>query len=76
MKSLTVKIIRLYQKYLSFGSCRFIPTCSEYMIEAILKRGFFVGLGLGIWRIIRCMPWSKGGFDKVPDSKNILKWVY
>lgn len=46
------------------------------MLEAILKRGFFVGTALGFWRILRCMPWSKGGFDKVPDKKSLLKWVY
>lgn len=76
LKSLSIKLIKFYQKYLSKGTCRFIPSCSEYMLEAILKRGFFVGLCLGIWRIIRCMPWSKGGFDYVPDKKSILKWVY
>ena len=76
MKSLSVKLIKFYQRYLSKGTCRFIPSCSEYMLEAILKRGFFVGVILGTWRIIRCMPWSKGGFDKVPDKKSILKWVY
>ena len=76
LKSLSVKLIKFYQRYLSKGTCRFIPSCSEYMLEAILKRGFFVGVLLGMWRIIRCMPWSKGGFDKVPDKKSILKWVY
>jgi putative membrane protein insertion efficiency factor len=76
LKSLSIKLIKFYQRYLSKGTCRFIPSCSEYMLEAILKRGFFIGLILGTWRIIRCMPWSKGGFDKVPDKKSILKWVY
>ena len=46
------------------------------MMEAIIKRGFFVGVILGCWRILRCNPWSKGGFDKVPDKKSVLKWVY
>lgn len=54
----------------------FIPTCSEYTLEAILKHGFFVGVFLGIKRILRCHPWSKGGFDKVPDKKSVVKWVY
>ncbi|MBQ6922787.1 MAG: membrane protein insertion efficiency factor YidD [Clostridia bacterium] len=76
MKFLSVKLIRFYQKYLSFGNCRYIPSCSEYMLEAILKHGFFVGLILGIWRILRCNPFSKGGFDKVPDKKSLLKWVF
>lgn len=54
----------------------FIPTCSEYTLEAILKHGFFVGVFLGAKRILRCHPWSKGGFDKVPDKKSVIKWVY
>ncbi|MBO4252015.1 MAG: membrane protein insertion efficiency factor YidD [Clostridia bacterium] len=75
-KFLSVKLIRFYQKYLSFGNCRYIPSCSEYMLEAILKHGFFIGLSLGCWRIIRCNPFSRGGFDKVPDKKSVVKWVY
>ena len=54
----------------------YIPSCSQYMLEAILKRGFFIGVFLGIKRILRCHPWAKGGFDKVPDKKSDLKWVY
>lgn len=54
----------------------YIPSCSEYMLEAILKHGFFYGVFLGIKRILRCHPWAKGGFDKVPDKKRDLKWVY
>ena len=76
MKYLSVKMIRFYQKYLSKGTCNYFPTCSQYTLEAILKHGFFVGVLLGIWRILRCNPWCKGGFDKVPDKKSIIKWVY
>jgi len=76
LKFISVKLIRFYQKYLSKKTCRYIPTCSEYTLEAILKHGFFVGVALGIWRILRCNPFSKGGFDKVPDKKSVLKWVY
>ena len=54
----------------------YTPTCSEYMIEAIEKRGFFIGVSLGIARIFRCNPWTKGGLDKVPDKKSIVKWLY
>jgi putative membrane protein insertion efficiency factor len=46
------------------------------MIEAILKHGLLKGVFLGLWRIIRCNPFSKGGFDKVPDRKRDIKWVY
>ncbi len=76
LKFLGVKLIRFYQKYLSKGTCMFIPSCSQYMLEAILKHGFFVGSFLGVKRIFRCHPWAKGGFDKVPDKKNVVKWVF
>lgn len=73
---ISVKAIKFYQKYLSRCDCRYFPSCSQYMIEAMLKHGFFYGLVLGIWRILRCNPFSKGGFDKVPDKKSVIKWVY
>ena len=76
LKFLSVKLIRFYQKFLSFGNCRYVPSCSEYTLEAILKHGFFIGAALGFWRILRCNPWSRGGFDKVPDKKSVVKWVY
>ncbi len=76
LKLLGVYLIKFYQKFLSKGDCPFIPSCSQYMLEAILKRGFFIGVYLGIKRILRCHPWCKGGFDKVPDKKSDLKWVY
>ncbi|MBR1967993.1 MAG: membrane protein insertion efficiency factor YidD [Clostridia bacterium] len=76
LKFLSVKLIRFYQKYFSFGTCMYIPSCSEYMLEAILKHGFLVGCFLGVKRILRCTPWCKGGFDKVPDKKSVIKWVY
>lgn len=76
LRFLSIKLIRFYQKHLSFGTCKYLPTCSQYMIEAILKHGFFVGLFFGIKRILRCTPWAKGGVDKVPDKRNVLKWVY
>ena len=76
LKFLSVRLIKFYQKYLSFGNCRYVPSCSEYMLEAILKHGFFIGLCLGFWSILRCNPFSRGGFDKVPDKKSVVKWVY
>ena len=47
-------------------SCRFTPTCSEYARQAILKHGPIKGLGLAIWRILRCNPWGGSGYDPVP----------
>ena len=79
LKKIGVGAIRFYQKYISPGivsQCRYTPTCSQYTLEAILKHGFFYGSLLGFWRILRCNPFSKGGFDKVPDRKRDLKWVY
>ena len=79
LKRLGVKAIRFYQKYISRGlvsQCRFVPTCSQYTYEAILKHGFFYGCLLGGWRILRCNPFSKVGLDKVPDKKSQLKWIY
>jgi putative membrane protein insertion efficiency factor len=53
----------------------YIPSCSQYTLEAIMKHGFFYGVILGFFRILRCTPWCKGGLDKVPDKKSVLKWV-
>lgn len=70
MKHVLIWLIRLYQKYLSprksAPTCRFVPTCSSYAIEALSKRGFFVGTGLTVWRILRCNPFCPGGYDPVP----------
>ena len=67
-------LIKIYQKTLSFdhgpllrffpdGFCRYYPTCSEYGRESIEKRGVIIGGAKGFWRILRCNPWSAGGYD-------------
>ena len=70
MKKILLGIIRFYQKYLSgakgYSSCKYYPTCSRYAIEAIEKYGAFKGCLLAAWRILRCNPFSKGGYDPVP----------
>jgi putative membrane protein insertion efficiency factor len=76
LKWVSIYLIRFYQKYISKHNCKFIPSCSQYTIEALKKHGFFYGWFLGIKRILRCNPFSKGGFDKVPDKKSVVKWVY
>lgn len=61
--------IRFYQLVISplLGpSCRFTPTCSEYAKQAIIKHGPIKGLGLAIWRLLRCNPWGGSGYDPVP----------
>ena len=65
--------IRLYKKYISPGlgdHCRFIPTCSTYAVEAIQTHGAVKGLILTVWRILRCNPLFRGGYDPVPPKIN------
>ena len=70
MKQIFIKLIVFYQKYLSAlkggSTCKYIPTCSQYALEAIEKYGALRGGLLAAWRILRCNPFSKGGFDPVP----------
>ena len=69
MKNLLIKLITIYQNHISKWltskniNCKFYPTCSEYTKQAIEKYGAGKGLILGIWRILRCNPFSKGGYD-------------
>lgn len=59
-----------YQKAISPmlpSSCRFVPTCSQYTIEAILKHGIFKGGFMALKRLLRCHPWGGDGYDPVPD---------
>ena len=60
--------VRLYQATLSpflGGQCRFVPTCSEYFIQVVRAKGALRGAFLGLWRILRCHPFSRGGYDPV-----------
>ncbi|OQX92478.1 MAG: membrane protein insertion efficiency factor YidD [candidate division Zixibacteria bacterium 4484_95] len=61
-------LVRLYQIVISPlfpNSCRYYPSCSEYARQAFLTHGVIKGLAMSIWRILRCNPWSKGGYDPV-----------
>ncbi len=61
-------LIKFYQRCVRIWFppvCRFHPTCSDYALEALKKRGFFKGSTLAAWRILRCNPFSAGGFDPV-----------
>ena len=63
-------VVRFYQLCISPflpRTCRFQPTCSQYMIDAIRKRGPVIGVLKGIWRIMRCNPFFRGGYDPVED---------
>lgn len=70
MSKICIRLIEIYRKYLSplkgGSTCIFTPTCSEYALEAYKKYGFIKGTGLTVWRILRCNPFNKGGYDPVP----------
>lgn len=69
MRQLLLWGLRGYKRWISPWlprACRFEPTCSEYMYQAIKKKGVLRGLFLGIKRLLRCHPFSTGGFDPVP----------
>ena len=75
MSYLAIKLIKLYQKGISpkkIPCCRFTPSCSAYAVEAITVHGFFKGTALAIWRVLRCNPFCKGGYDPVPPKKTKL----
>jgi putative membrane protein insertion efficiency factor len=77
MKRVVLNLIRLYQRswfyragifkalFLSDAACRFRPTCSQYVYQAIKRYGIMRGGWLGVKRIARCHPWSQGGWDPV-----------
>ena len=67
---LVLLLIRTYQKVISPGlpanTCRYYPSCSHYSYQAVYKYGLFKGGGMSIWRLLRCNPYSRGGYDPVP----------
>ena len=68
-----VLLVRFYQLAISPytpSSCRYEPSCSQYTIEALKKRGVIVGLWLSLKRILSCHPWGGSGYDPVPNKKN------
>ncbi len=75
IKMLLMRLIIFYQKHLSRHTCMYNPTCSEYMLRALNNHGVIVGIILGSWRLIRCNPFTKGGYDPVPENYFKLKWV-
>jgi len=69
MKKLFIYLIKFYKKYISpmkSTKCPYFPSCSDYGLEAVEKYGAVKGGLLALWRIIRCNPFSKGGYDPVP----------
>jgi hypothetical protein len=69
MKALSLAFIRFYQRHISASlppACRFQPTCSHYGYEAIQRHGAIKGWALTLWRLVRCNPFNRGGYDPVP----------
>jgi putative membrane protein insertion efficiency factor len=76
IKKAIVKIIEIYQRTISpdhgwfksrhpAGYCKYSPSCSEYCKQSVIKHGTLKGLVKGAYRLLRCNPWSKGGYDPV-----------
>ena len=79
MNIFTITLIQLIKGYrflvspLLGHSCRYLPTCSEYSIEALKTFGFFKGIFLSLKRILSCHPWSDGGFDPIKKKMKVKK---
>ncbi|AIM24866.1 membrane protein insertion efficiency factor YidD [Melissococcus plutonius] len=76
MKKLLIHLIHFYQRYISPGippRCRYYPTCSQYMIDAINIHGWIKGTIMGVARIFCCHPFVKGGIDYVPKKFTIRR---
>lgn len=72
--SLVVLPVRIYRSVVSpmkrTPSCRYLPTCSAYALEAVERRGIVVGTGLAVWRVLRCNPLFHAGYDPVPMRRD------
>lgn len=72
MKHLMLALIRFYQKHITVHTppcCRFYPTCSSYAYQAISRFGAIRGGAMALWRLLRCNPLFRGGYDPVPELK-------
>ena len=76
MAKMLIALIRVYQKALSPffpPSCRFYPSCSEYVVQALRVYGLWRGLLKGVWRVLRCQPLSRGGVDlPIPCGNRVI----
>ena len=68
MNKLATTLLTIYKGVISPhlpASCRFVPSCSEYAAEALARHGFIIGTAMAAWRILRCNPFTRGGYDPV-----------
>ncbi len=75
IKAFFMRLIVFYQRRISRHTCLYEPTCSEYTKRCINNKGVILGILLGFWRILRCNPFSKGGYDPAPEKHFRYKWV-
>ena len=75
MTRVLLALLAFYRRWLSpavhslgAGGCRYLPTCSEYAVVAISTHGLLRGSGLALWRLLRCHPFTEGGYDPVPEA--------
>jgi putative membrane protein insertion efficiency factor len=76
MKRFLLASVLFYKKHISPSlpnACRFTPTCSAYALEAIEVHGAWKGFWLSLWRVLRCNPFCRGGFDPVPEKRKLRK---
>ncbi len=72
LNKIAIRAIKFYQLIFSRwlgGHCKFVPSCSNYGLEAFQRHNFFRAMALVLWRILRCNPFVRGGYDPVPGSK-------
>ncbi len=72
VRTVVLAPIVVYRRVLSPAlprRCKYEPTCSRYAVDAIVEYGILRGLVLGVWRLLRCNPWSHGGYDPVEDQR-------
>jgi hypothetical protein len=74
MKQSLLALVAAYKRWISPAlpnACRFVPTCSEYAMEAVERHGAFRGSLLAAWRVLRCQPLARSGYDPVPQELGI-----
>lgn len=79
MRWIAMLLIKFYQKCISPlfpAKCKYRPTCSAYAMTAFRRFGFIRGFLLAGWRILRCNPWSLGGYDPVPEKFTFKRKIY